>query len=190
MAEMKKRESGLRGYKVTDSAICSITDGLSYRGYSIDDLANHSSFEETSYLILNGSLPTKNELENWMNKLVKYRRLPELVKMVMDHIPSDAHPMDVIRTGVSILGISYPEDPTNSIKTILRVLGVLPSIIGYWYAKARGIVFKGKKFEETTYSGYLLRMIKDSYSEIEREMLDKSLILYAEHELNASTFSA
>ncbi|MFW9874730.1 MAG: citrate/2-methylcitrate synthase [Candidatus Thorarchaeota archaeon] len=190
MAEMKKRKSGLRGYKVTDSAICSITDGLRYRGYDIDDLVNKSNFEETSFLIINGSLPTEQELENWSQKLVKYRKIPDLVKMVMDHIPSIAHPMEVIRTGVSILGISYPETPRNPIKSILRVLGVLPSIIGYWYAKSRGLIFKVKDFEETTYSGYLLRIIKNKYSEIERQMMDKSLILYAEHELNASTFSA
>jgi 2-methylcitrate synthase len=190
MSEMKRRESGLRGYKVSDSAICSITDGLRYRGYNIEDLANHSTFEETSYLIINGTLPTRKELENWSQKLIKYRKIPELVKMVMDHIPSDAHPMEVIRTGVSILGISYPETSTNPIKTILRVLGVLPSIIGYWYARARGRIFKVKDIEETTYSGYLLRMIKENYSELEKEMMDKSLILYAEHEFNASTFSA
>ncbi|MFX1457561.1 MAG: citrate/2-methylcitrate synthase [Promethearchaeota archaeon] len=190
MAEMKQKETGLRGYKVTDSAICSIADGLRYRGYSIDDLVNQSNFEETSYLIINGNLPTTEELQVWIQKLIKYRRIPDLVKMVMDHIPSGAHPMDVIRTGVSILGISHPEDSRNPIKSVLKVLGVMPSIIGYWYSKSKGKSFRVKDVEESTYSGYLLRMIKEDFTEIEREMMDKSLILYAEHELNASTFSA
>ena len=190
MSKMKERDSGLRGYKVTNSSICSISDGLKYRGYSIESLAEHSSFEETSYLLLNGDLPNQNELEAWSQKLVKYRKIPDLVKMVMDHIPSDAHPMDVIRTGVSVLGISHPEVSSNPLKTVLRVLGVLPSIIGYWYARSRGNLFKVKTIEEDTYSGYLLRMIKENYSETERKMMDTSLILYAEHELNASAFSA
>ncbi|MFW9822107.1 MAG: citrate/2-methylcitrate synthase [Candidatus Thorarchaeota archaeon] len=190
MAEMKQRETGLRGYKVTDSAICSITDGLRYRGYSIDDLVNQSNFEETSYLIINGNLPTTKQLLVWNQKLIKYRKIPDLAKMVVDHIPSDAHPMDVIRTGVSILGISHPEDSRNPIKSVIRVLGVMPSIIGYWYSKSKGKSFRVKDVEESTYSGYLLRMIKEDFTEIERNMLDKSLILYAEHELNASTFSA
>ncbi|MFX1337646.1 MAG: citrate/2-methylcitrate synthase [Promethearchaeota archaeon] len=190
MNEIKKRESGLRGYEVTNSAICSITDGLLYRGYPIEQLAKLSTFEETSYLILNGELPTKNNLSDWSEKLIKYRRIPELVKMVMDHIPSNAHPMDVIRTGVSVLGIAKPERPTVPLKSVLRVLGVLPSIMGYWYARARGKIFNIKNIEEVTYSGYLLKMIKEEYIEVERKMINTSLILYAEHELNASTFSA
>ncbi|MHA1915866.1 MAG: citrate/2-methylcitrate synthase [Promethearchaeota archaeon] len=190
MTEMKKRESGLRGYKVTNSTICSITNGLTYRGYTIGDLVTNSTFEEVSYLIINGNLPSKVELKDWSQKLIKYRKIPALTKMVMDHIPSDAHPMDVIRTGVSMLGISHPETLVDPIKNVLRVLGVLPSIIGYWYAKAKGKIFKVKDIQETTYAGYLLRMIKEEFSETEKEMMDKSLILYAEHELNASTFSA
>ncbi|MFX1480063.1 MAG: citrate/2-methylcitrate synthase [Promethearchaeota archaeon] len=190
MTVMKKRESGLRGYKVTNSSICRIGNGLTYRGYNIEDLASQSNFEETSYLLINGTLPTENDLKTWSQKLRKYRRIPDLVKMVMDHIPSDAHPMDVIRTGVSMLGISHPELSMNPIKTIIRTLGVLPSILGYWYAKAKGSLFKMKSVEEPTYPGYLLRMMKDTYSGMELEMMDKSLILYAEHELNASTFSA
>ena len=190
MSEIKVRERGLRGYKVTTSAICSISDGLLYRGYPIEQIAKLSSFEETSYLILNGELPTKKELSEWSGRLVKYRRIPELVKMVMDHIPSNAHPMDVIRTGVSVLGISKPEVSKSPLKSVLRILGVLPSIIGYWYARARGKIFNLKSIEEETYSGYLLRMIKEEYTEVERKMMNVSLILYAEHELNASTFSA
>lgn len=190
MSKIKERDSGLRGLKVTKSSICSISDGLKYRGYSIESLAEQSSFEETSYLLLNRELPNQDQLKEWSQKLKKYRKIPELVKMVMDHIPSDAHPMDVIRTGVSVLGIAHPEVSSNPLKTVLRVLGVLPSIIGYWYARSRGKIFSVKTIEEDTYSGYLLRMIKDEYSETERKMMDTSLILYAEHELNASAFSA
>lgn len=190
MTELKKKDSGLRGIKVTDSAICSISNGLKYRGYPIEDLAENSTFEETSYLIIKGDLPTKQELDKWTQKLVKYHKIPDLVKMVMDHLPPDAHPMDVLRTGVSVFGIAYPELKDNPVKTIIRVIGVLPSIIGYWYARARGLIFKRKKIQESTYSGYLLKMMKEEYTEMEKILMDKSLILYAEHELNASTFSS
>ncbi|MHA1254603.1 MAG: citrate/2-methylcitrate synthase, partial [Promethearchaeota archaeon] len=115
MSKIKERDSGLRGLKVTKSSICSISDGLKYRGYSIESLAEHSSFEETSYLLLNGELPNQDHLKEWSQKLKKYRKIPDLVKMVMDHIPSDAHPMDVIRTGVSVLGIAHPEVSSNAL---------------------------------------------------------------------------
>jgi len=190
MAEFKQRDSGLRGMKVTDSSICSISDGLKFRGFPIEELVENSTFEETSYMIINGDLPTTQELQDWSQKLEKYHKIPDLVKMVMDHLPPDAHPMDVIRTGVSVYGIAYPEIKDNPKKTIVRVLGVLPTIIGYWYARARGQVFDRKEIQESTYAGYLLKMIKNDCSDTERIMMDKSLILYAEHELNASTFSA
>ncbi|MHA2334677.1 MAG: citrate/2-methylcitrate synthase [Candidatus Hodarchaeales archaeon] len=172
---------------------CCITKeeyGLIYYGYPIGELAEKSTFEETTYLLLNGELPTQKQLTQWTERIIACRKMPELLKKVLDCIPATAHPMDVTRTAVSVLGIAEPEKTYEDVQPAVRLLGVLPAIIGYISARLRGKEFKPDS-EEKTIAGYLLEMlIGRTPTETERKMMDASLILYAEHGLTASTFSA
>lgn len=185
---------GLRGVKAGKTAICTVGregHGLHYRGYSIEDLAAHGSFEEVSYLLLKGKLPTKPELDDWSAELQKYHALPDPLKRVLEQIPGSAHPMDVLRTGISMLGSLEPEtDFSQHDSLALRILSILPSILGYWYFYTRG---KEAPLDATvnSHAEYVLRMLKDTPpTESEIRMMDVALILYAEHEFNASTFTA
>ncbi len=185
---------GLRGVKAGKTAICTVGregHGLHYRGYSIEDLSAHGSFEEVSFLLLKGKLPTKSDLESWSEELQKYHDLPDPLKRVLEQIPSNAHPMDVLRTGVSMLGTLEPEkDFSHQDKLALRILSILPSILGYWYHHV-----KGKEapldVKVNSHAEYVMRMLKETPpTESEIKMMDVALILYAEHEFNASTFTA
>ena len=185
---------GLRCVKAGKTAICTVGregHGLHYRGYSIEDLSAHGSFEEVSFLLLKGKLPTKSDLESWSEELQKYHDLPDPLKRVLEQIPSNAHPMDVLRTGVSMLGTLEPEkDFSHQDKLALRILSILPSILGYWYHHV-----KGKEapldVKVNSHAEYVMRMLKETPpTESEIKMMDVALILYAEHEFNASTFTA
>ena len=189
-----KDTTGLRGVRAGNTAICTVGVegvGLLYRGYSIEDLAANSTFEEVSYLLLNGELPTRKQLSEWEEKLRAGRMLPEPIKEILEKFPADAHPMDVLRTGVSALGILEPEPEGDiGINTAVRILGVLPSILGYWYLTSRGKEVPLDS-DEKTFAGYVMQMVTGRKpTDIERQMMNVSLILYAEHEFNASTFTA
>jgi 2-methylcitrate synthase len=185
---------GLRGVKAGNTAICTVGaegHGLHYRGYSIEDLASKSSFEEVAYLLIHGELPTRARLEAWSREIGENRRLPDMVKTVLSTFPSDAHPMDVLRTGVSALGIAEPEQGLEDGKrSAVCLLGALPSMLGYWYLSSRGKEAP-LDVEVERHADYVMRMLKgDSPTQLECRMMDNSLILYAEHEFNASTFTA
>ncbi len=109
---MKKKEGGLAGIIAGKTAICTVGDGhsLKYYGYDINDLAYKASFEEITYLLLNGELPNQSQLDNFNKKLFSYRILPQGLREILKLIPSNAHPMDVMRTGVSALGNFMPEN--------------------------------------------------------------------------------
>jgi len=196
---MTTKASGLEGVIVGDTAISTVGKegvGLTYRGYSIEDLANHASFEEVAYLLLYGQLPTAEELDHYQQKLFKLRALPAALKTVLELLPATTHPMDVLRTGCSFLGGLEPENKQHPPCDIAdRLLACIPSMLLYWYHFHQS----GKRIEttspeasaETSIAGYFLALLyQQKPAEEFRRAFDVSLILYAEHELNASTFAA
>ena len=136
MVDKKLGGAGLRGQSAGETALCTVGKtgtGLTYRGYDISDLAENCVFEEVAYLILYGQLPDQQQLSAYKGKLRSYRSLPEALKQVLESIPKNTHPMDVLRTGCSMLGNLEPEiDFTHQAEAADRMLGVFPSIINYW----------------------------------------------------------
>lgn len=190
----KKKTGGLAGVIAGDSAICLCgveEQSLRYRGYSIEDLSANGSFEETAWLLLRGELPTQTELVQYKNHLKKLRGLPQLLKSVLEKIPSHSNKMDVLRTGCSFLGNIEPESPQESKFAIAdKLIASLGSMLLYWnhYSPGKGSI--NLDSDEDSLAGYLLRLITGKKpNETERRCLDVSLILYAEHEFNASTFT-
>lgn len=188
-------DPGLRGINVGTTAICPVGEeelDLSYRGYLVEELARNSTFEDVSYLLINGDLPNKEQLSKWTAQLNNNRYLPESLKDILDILSKDAHPMSMLRTAISTLGIIEPEENHEGKPQALRTLGILPSIIGYW-EKKRGNNSDEVHIDspEKTVAGYLLHMIKgERPTELEKRIFDTSLILYAEHEYAASTYAA
>jgi 2-methylcitrate synthase len=192
---VNKSAGGLAGVVAGQSAIATVGhegEGLNYRGYSIDDLAEYATFEEVAYLLHYGQLPTRSELDSYTDKLSSLRHLPSALKTVLKLIPKNTHPMDVLRTGCSMLGTLEPEENFAQQYNIAdRLLALFPGIMCYWYAYH----FQGKEIsgetDELTVGGHILTLLHDRKpSELERHMMNVSLILYAEHEFNASTFAA
>jgi len=166
--------------------------GLTYRGYDISELAEGATFEEVAYLILYGELPNKKQLDAYNAKLKKLRALPKSVKDVLERIPKTAHPMDVMRTGCSFLGNVEPEVDFSQQQDVAdRLLSTLPGIINYWYRFSHDGVRIETETNEDSLAGHFLHLLHDkSPSELHQRVMDVSLILYAEHEFNASTFTA
>ena len=192
---MSNKTAGLAGVVVGQSGIATVGlagKSLNYRGYSIDDLAEHSSFEEVAYLLHYGQLPTKCELATYIQKLVDLRQLPEKLKTLLKLIPKDTHPMDVLRTACSLLGTLEPETNFAQQYDIAdRLLALFPGILCYWYAFHHQNREISGKSDEHTVGGHFMAMLHGSKpSEIQKDMMNVSLILYAEHEFNASTFAA
>lgn len=187
--------AGLAGVIAGHSAIATVGQkgiGLNYRGYSIDDLAEKASFEEVSYLLNYGYLPARDELNAYTEKLIHLRAIPDILKNMLKQIPKQAHPMDVLRTACSILGTLEPEINTTQQYDIAdRLLALFPGIMCYWYAwHFRGEEISGLTDEPST-GGHFLRLLHGKKpDDIDRQMMNVSLILYAEHEFNASTFAA
>lgn len=195
MADKALGGAGLRGQIAGETSLCTVGKtgtGLTYCGYDISELAEHSTFEEVAYLIFNGELPTEPELASYRKKLIGLRALPVELKDVLERIPASAHPMDVLRTGCSMLGNLEPEGDFSREREVAdRLVGALPSIINYWYRFSHD----GKRIETETddasVAGHFLHMLHDeSPTEMHQRVMDVSLILYAEHEFNASTFTA
>ena len=128
--------AGLRGQVAGKTALSTVGksgSGLTYRGYDVKDLANKCQFEEVAYLILKGKLPTQAELDSYKEKLRGMRGLPDALKEVLERIPKDAHPMDVLRTGCSMLGNLEMEKSFDEQQEVTdRMLACFPSIICYW----------------------------------------------------------
>ena len=195
MVDKKLSGAGLRGQSAGDTALCTVGKtgtGLTYRGYDISELAVHASFEEVAYLIFFGELPAADELQAYRTKLKGLRGLPAALKEVLERIPASAHPMDVMRTGCSMLGNLEPEgDFTNQQEVASRLLGAMPSIINYWYRFSHDGVRIDEVTDEDSIAGHFLATLTgESPSDLFRRVMDVSLILYAEHEFNASTFTA
>jgi 2-methylcitrate synthase len=193
---MSMTKAGLEGITVGSTAISTVGKegvGLTYRGYDIHDLANNASFEEVAYLLMYGSLPDTHTLQQYKQKLSKLRHIPSELKRVLEAIPSSAHPMDVLRTGVSMLGTLEMQSNQYHARDIAdRLLACMPSMLLYWYLFHRDHTkLEPVNFQDKTLAGYFLHALhgKEPNPEIQRA-IDVSLILYAEHEFNASTFAA
>jgi len=189
-----KKTGGLAGVTAGDTHLCTVGKegaGLTYLGYDIYDLADNACFEEVAHLLLHGKLPTQAELDAYIEKIKANRGLPEALKTVLEMIPADAFPMDVMRTAVSFLGNIEPEgDFSNQSKVADRLLACLPSILLYWHRFHKDGVRIDTETDDASVSGHFLHMLHDKApKELHRKSLDTTLILYAEHEFNASTFA-
>ncbi len=195
MAGKKLEGAGLRGQvagKTSLSTEGKAGKGLTYRGYEIEVLADKASFEEVAYMLLYGNLPNQEEFNTYSAKLKKLRVLPSELKKVLENIPASAHPMDVMRTGCSMLGNLEPEGEfTNQNSSADRILASMASIIVYWYKFSHEDIKVDLETDYETIGGHFLSLLTGKEpSEDEIRCLDTSLILYAEHGFNASTFTA
>lgn len=195
MTASSKKTGGLAGVTAGATEICTVGKegaGLTYRGYDIYDLGDNASFEEVAYLLLYGKLPKQAELDDYIVRIKSNRGLPaELVK-VLEMIPGDSHPMDVLRSGVSFLGNIEPEGSfSNQVKVADRLLACLPSMLLYWHRYHADGVRIDTETDDDSIAGHFLHMLHDRPpTDLHRRSLDTTLILYAEHEFNASTFAA
>jgi len=192
---MDKKAGGLAGIVVGDTAISTVgKEGmdLNYRGYSIHDLAEFASFEEVAYLLIHGELPNQTELQAYQEKLMLLRELPSPLKTVLEAIPAKTHPMDVLRTGCSMLGTIEPETKQYTPQDIAdRLIASTPGMLLYWYHfHKEGKRIKTNSGEPNIASHFLYLLHGKKPNPEHVRALDVSLILYAEHEFNASTFAA
>jgi len=191
---MNATSQGLAGVVAGKSAISTVGQGigLHYRGYSIEDLSMHASFEEVAYLLLYGRLPTKTELTHYQQQLISQRNLPEALKKVLEQLPASSHPMDILRTGCSVMGSLEPEKNSSQAAAIAtRLIATVPAMLMYWYHFAHNGKRIQTELDDPNTAGYFLHLLHQKKSDaLQTEMLNSSLILYAEHEFNASTFTA
>jgi len=195
MAEKKLSGAGLRGQSAGETKLCTVGksgSGLTYCGYDVSDLADNATFEEVAYLLFNGELPNQAALNSYKAELLTQRDLPNALKEVLKLIPADAHPMDVMRTGCSFLGNLEPEVDFSQQNTASnRLLAAFPAIMCFWYKYSHDGVEIECTTDEDSIGGHFLKLLTgDTPSELHRKVMDVSLILYAEHEFNASTFTA
>jgi 2-methylcitrate synthase/citrate synthase II len=191
---------GLEGVIAGESALCLVDEGesgLLYRGYRIGDLAEYSTFEEVAYLLLFGELPTARQLKDFSSQTAQQAFLPRPVVSFLESVPKGAHPMDVLRTGVSILGMTDGDGGKSStaanIRKSIRLLAQIPLLISAAdrIAGGRPVI---SRHPELSFAENLLYLLTDrkgnDRARAMARVLDVSLTLYAEHEFNASTFSA
>ncbi len=195
---MSKKSVALSGVVAGNTAICTVGhtgNDLHYRGYDIADLAERASYEEVAHLLVHGELPARAALDQYHKRLAGYRRLPENVRSELELIPASAHPMDVLRTGCSVLGAADPEKGTHGIVEARaaadRLVVSFSSMLLYWHHYATA----GRRIEtetdEPSLAGHFLRLLHGRAAPAAHvRALDRGLILYAEHEFNASTFAA
>lgn len=195
MSDKKLGGAGLRGQVAGETALCTVGKtgtGLTYRGLDISLLAEKAKFEEIAYLLLKGDLPTQTNLDRYINKLKRLRHLPQKLRDMLERIPASAHPMDVLRSGCSMLGnLETETDFSGQDEVIDRLIAVFPSIICYWYIFSHKGTRLSTDLDDDSIGGHFLHMLNgEAPSELFRQVMNVSLILYAEHEFNASTFTA
>ena len=191
----KKMGAGLRGITAGETKLCTVGKegtGLTYRGYDINDLAENAQFEEVAYLLLYGKLPNKAELDAYIERLKGMRDLPAALREVLERIPKSAHPMDVMRTGCSMLGNLETEENFDQQQDVAdRLLAALPSIICYWYRYSHDGERIDTATDDESIGAHFLHMLHGKTpNALHEAVMNTSLILYAEHEFNASTFTA
>jgi len=192
-----KKSVALSGVPAGNTALCSVGrsgNDLHYRGYDIADLALKCEFEEVAHLLIHGKLPNKAELAAYKKKLQALRGLPAPLKAALEQLPASAHPMDIMRTGVSVLGCLDPEDlahPEAKTREIAdRLIACLPSILLYWYHFSTNAKRIEVETDDDSIAGHFLHLLHGSkQSPLWEKAMHTSLILYAEHEFNASTFT-
>ena len=194
MTDKKISGAGLRGQVAGETKLCTVGltgSGLTYRGYDISDLAAGSTFEEVAYLLIYEKLPSTDELAAYKVRLKSMRGLPQALKDVLERIPASAHPMDVMRTGCSMLGnLEIEEDFSGQLDAIDRLIALFPSIICYWYKFSHEGLTIETELDDDSVAGHFLHMLNgESPNATHQRCMDVSLILYAEHEFNASTFA-
>jgi 2-methylcitrate synthase len=199
-----KKSVALSGVPAGNTAISTVGqtgNDLHYRGYDINDLARDATFEEVAHLLIHERLPTRAELDAYRARLISLRGIPQAVRTMLEQIPATGHPMGVLRTGCSALGAIDPErapvgstgptDVVNARAIADRLLASFPSILLYWHHFSH----TGKRIDvetdDPTLAAHFLRLLHQRPpSLLHARALDRSLILYAEHEFNASTFTA
>jgi 2-methylcitrate synthase len=191
----KENTAGMRGLCAGQTAICTVGHtgaGLTYRGYDMVELADKAKFEEVAYLLLYGKLPNQQELDDYILKLKGLRGLPDSLKAILEIIPADTHPMDVMRTGCSMLGnLEVEKSFSEQYNKADRMLAVFPSIINYWYRYTHDGIRIDTETDDDSIGGHFLHLLRDKKpSELHARVMNVSLVLYAEHEFNASTFAA
>src|SRR5690554_7515386 len=192
-----KKSVALSGTAAGNTALCTVGrsgNDLHYRGYDINDLARHCEFEEVAYLLVHGKLPTAAELSGYKTRLQRLRGLPAALKAALEALPAGAHPMDVMRTGVSVLGCLTPEKDDHNVADARAIADKLMASFGsmllYWYHYSH----HGRRIEVETddesIGGHFLHLLHGQKPSAEWvQAMHVSLILYAEHEFNASTFT-
>ncbi len=188
--------AGLAGVTAGKTAICTVGKqgvGLTYRGYLIEDLAEKADFEEVAYLMIYGKLPNRGELSDYRQRLKSLRGLPPGVRTALEELPASSHPMDVMRTGCSVLGFLEQEnDPQAQQHDVAnRLLASFASMLMYWHHFASAGKRINVETDDDTVGGHFLHLLHGRpASEDYARCMSTSLILYAEHEFNASTFTA
>ncbi|WP_036299857.1 bifunctional 2-methylcitrate synthase/citrate synthase [Methylotenera sp. L2L1] len=194
----KKKGVALAGISAGTTAICTVGhtgNDLHYRGYDIIELAKSATFEEVAHLLIHGALPNKAELATYHQKLKKLRGLPDGLKKVLEQIPANAHPMDVMRTGCSMLGTLEPESSDRNIEDAKnlgdRLIACFGSILIYWYHFSHNQKRIEVETDEDSIAAHFLHLLHGKKpSDLHISAMNTSLVLYAEHEFNASTFTA
>ena len=193
-----KKSVALSGVAAGNTALCTVGrsgNDLHYRGYDIHDLAQHACFEEVAYLLVYGNLPTSSELKAYKTKLKRLRGLPAIVQDALEMLPPSTHPMDVMRTGASVLGAVLPEKESHPLAEARdiadRLMASFGSMLLYWYHFSHSGSRIDVETDDDSIGGHFLHLL---HGEAPRESwvraMHTSLILYAEHEFNASTFTA
>jgi 2-methylcitrate synthase len=196
-AAKPKKSVALSGVVAGNTALCTVGrtgNDLHYRGYDILDFADKAEFEEVAYLLVHEKLPTRGELTAYKNKLQSLRTLPRELRAALENIPSSAHPMDVMRTGVSVLGTLEPEKADHSIAGARdiadRLMASLGSMLLYWHHFTHHRKRIETETDDDSIGGHFLHLLHGKRpSEDWVRAMHTSLILYAEHEFNASTFT-
>ena len=193
-----KKSVALSGVAAGNTALCTVGkhgNDLSYRGYDIIDLAKNCDFEEVAHLLVHGYLPNRHQLAAYKTKLQAMRYLPANVLAILENIPAQAHPMDVMRTGVSALGCTLPEresQPISEARDLAdKLMASLGSMLLYWYHYSHNGKIISLESEEDSIGGHFLHLLHGKRPDAEQvRAMHTSLILYAEHEFNASTFTS
>ncbi len=192
-----KKSVALSGVSAGNTALCTVGrsgNDLHYRGYDIVDIADQCEFEEIAYLLIHEKMPVRSELTNYKHKLRSMRGLPNIVRNVLEQIPAAAHPMDVMRTGCSALGAVLPEKEDHNLAGARdiadQLMACFPSMLLYWYHFSHS----GRRIEVETdddsIGAHFLHLLHgEKPSDLWIKSMHTSLILYAEHEFNASTFA-
>ena len=196
-APKPKKSVALSGVPAGNTALCTVGrtgNDLHYRGYDILDFADEAEFEEVAYLLVHEKLPTKEELSGYKKRLRAMRGLPGALKNVLEQIPKTAHPMDVMRTGCSVLGTLEPEAESHPVegarKIADRLMACFGSILLYWFHFQNGKKRIETETDDDSIGGHYLHLLHQKKpSDTWVRAMHTSLILYAEHEFNASTFT-